>query len=941
MANVITGTDNADYLVGSPADDTLLGGEGNDTISAEDGNDFIVTEGVASIRAGAGQDTIRAQGSIWTGAGADVVQLIGDSELDFGDDPSTRDEVHTDASFALQMHWRAGSLGDVWREPGQQAAVGPVTLKDERNDELFLVQHAPQPGDAGSQLPTVGIVSGATGEARIQITGAADFIQTNPLPYSGVPVNVATNGYPQPAPIADRSSKLMPVVTAGTLVLKAPVISDFNNIEATGDAGVVLLGGTYTDRLVGANGNDLLIGGAGDDTLSGGLGADTYLVGRNRGTDTIDADAQDTLLLAGHRTTDIVVRPWDQWADTVELWLPGEVFFNMDVNVRALQYSDGRIILRNASQLTGLTIRSEVEGDAVLTWSEVAARAGVGALSDRGNPEPERIDGSAGNDTLYGGPGNDTLRGKDGDDVLYAGDDNDALDGGNGNDLVVGGAGRDRIVSDAGDDTLEGGAGSDEYDIFFFQPDRRIVLVPDALDRVRVPVDLDLVVAQADQKGVSLSFNDGGNTGEVVIADITGLEGLVFENGFTGATRTLAEIMAAQGLTLEGTEGADVLTGGVRHDRLTGLGGDDQLQGGAGDDTLVGGLGQDTLAGEDGNDVLDGSAGDDLLSGGAGNDTLSANFGNDVLDSGEGVNLLTVGSGEAPSAQRLTTIRANAQDTLVIANGLKLADAALNTYNGQTQALTIGVLDGVTGQAAGRVQIDHADQLGALTILGDAGARQALAALLAQASQTQGGSAGADTLNGFVGQDLILGDAGNDVINGLGGHDTLSGGAGADAIDGGAGNDQLSGDAGNDTLQGGLGNDTLIGQKGNDTYLFGRGQGQDTIVDKDSTWFNSDTLKIANAESDQLWFTRSGNNLNIAIIGTTDKVTIQDWYTSSANRVEKITALGDNKTLNLSRLNGLVSAMAGFTSQAMAGTELPAGTSNSLSKLITSSWTPA
>jgi hypothetical protein len=57
--------------------------------------------------------------------------------------------------------------------------------------------------------------------------------------------------------------------------------------------------------------------------------------------------------------------------------------------------------------------------------------------------------------------------------------------------------------------------------------------------------------------------------------------------------------------------------------------------------------------------------------------------------------------------------------------------------------------------------------------------------------------------------------------------------------------------------------------------------------------------------------------------------------------VEKITALGDNKTLNLSRLSGLVSAMAGFTNQAMAGTDLPASTSNTLSKLITSSWTPA
>jgi Ca2+-binding RTX toxin-like protein len=189
------------------------------------------------------------------------------------------------------------------------------------------------------------------------------------------------------------------------------------------------------------------------------------------------------------------------------------------------------------------------------------------------------------------------------------------------------------------------------------------------------------------------------------------------------------------------------------------------------------------------------------------------------------------------------------------------------------------------------------------------------------------------TLNGTAGADTLSGKAGNDTLNGLAGNDKLNGDAG---------NDTLNGGLGNDTLTGGLGNDLLVGDKGNDTYLFARGDGMDTLVDKDSTWFNSDALKIANAKSSQLWFTRSGNNLNIAIIGTTDKVTLQDWYLGSANQVEKITALGDNKTLNLSKLGGLVSAMAGFTSQAMSGTELLASLSTgTVGKQITSSWVPA
>src|SRR5439155_18768911 len=38
------------------------------------------------------------------------------------------------------------------------------------------------------------------------------------------------------------------------------------------------------------------------------------------------------------------------------------------------------------------------------------------------------------------------------------------------------------------------------------------------------------------------------------------------------------------------------------------------------------------------------------------------------------------------------------------------------------------------------------------------------------------------------------------------------------------------GSAGNDTLQGGSGHDVLTGGGGNDTYVFGRGGGQDRIV---------------------------------------------------------------------------------------------------------------
>ena len=80
------------------------------------------------------------------------------------------------------------------------------------------------------------------------------------------------------------------------------------------------------------------------------------------------------------------------------------------------------------------------------------------------------------------------------------------------------------------------------------------------------------------------------------------------------------------------------------------------------------------------------------------------------------------------------------------------------------------------------------------------------------------------------------------VLAGTEGNDTLIGYTTNDTLNGLGGDDSLIGNAGNDTLDGGAGNDTLQGGVGNDTYLFGRGYGQDTIADVDSTAGNIDTV---------------------------------------------------------------------------------------------------
>jgi VCBS repeat-containing protein len=135
----------------------------------------------------------------------------------------------------------------------------------------------------------------------------------------------------------------------------------------------------------------------------------------------------------------------------------------------------------------------------------------------------------------------------------------------------------------------------------------------------------------------------GGLTSTATVdVTVTGVADGVRINGGNGAA------------TLTGTGGEDTITGGNGSDTLYGLGGHDLLNGGNGDDRLFGGDGRDMLGGDNGNDLLDGGAGVDTLNGGNGDDrlfggddrdVLYGDNGNDLLDGGAGADTLVGGKG--------------------------------------------------------------------------------------------------------------------------------------------------------------------------------------------------------------------------------------------------------------------------------------------------------
>jgi Ca2+-binding RTX toxin-like protein len=192
--------------------------------------------------------------------------------------------------------------------------------------------------------------------------------------------------------------------------------------------------------------------------------------------------------------------------------------------------------------------------------------------------------------------------------------------------------------------------------------------------------------------------------------------------------------------------------------------------------------------------------------------------------------------------------------------------------------------------------------------------------------------------------DATVGTKGSDIYIGNSKANRYSGGDGDDLIDGGQGNDKLYGRDGNDTLLGGAGNDTLEGDAGNDRlidasltsndiYVWGRDMGMDTVSDAGGT----DRLDIqAGVTADQLWLSRDGDDLTVSLIGTSDSLTVSDWFTGAGHQLESL-RLSDGKALAADRVQALIDAMATMSPPVAGQTAIPPG-QTALQQLVSSSW---
>ena len=101
---------------------------------------------------------------------------------------------------------------------------------------------------------------------------------------------------------------------------------------------------------------------------------------------------------------------------------------------------------------------------------------------------------------------------------------------------------------------------------------------------------------------------------------------------------------------------------------------------------------------------------------------------------------------------------------------------------------------------------------------------------------------------------------------------------------------------------------------------------------------NLDTAQFdSGIAADQLWFRKVSNNLEVSVIGTTDKFTISNWYLGNQYHVEQFKT-SDGKTLLDSQVQNLVQAMASFAPPAMGQSSLSTAASAALTPVLAANW---
>lgn len=649
-------------------------------------------------------------------------------------------------------------------------------------------------------------------------------------------------------------------------------------------------GGVGNDMLYGDSGNDTLDGGTGNDTLKGGYGDDTYIFAKGYGNDTIiDSDGLNTLRFKGIKPSDILVNGTDEYDATITIkgtndtlvikdFRKSEEYRNYDLEIDGVKMhvTDKDSPFRHIYGGNGDDVLKAVVDDSIMH-----AFGG-----------DDTVYGSKENDVIYGNEGNDTVYAGNGNDFVYGGDDNDAIFGEEGDDIIYGDNGDDILDGGAGNDILYGGAGNDTY-VFSRDYGTDVIDDSEGTSTVKLADDLTLSDIEINAVGNDVIISIKDTEDKLIITDFAdapenyvlqiGEEILPVQDNITGIDNYVTGTENSDYLPLEsdkaniaaGGNGDDFIIGGTESDYIFGDSGTDRITANDGNDVIFGGSGNDSLFGESGNDCISGGNEDDYINGGDGDDIIDTGSGNDFIDGGsgndtyifkpgygadsimdsEGANTIMFGDGF--TAEGVKAYRSNWNDILITFDGFEDTLTIKNyCISKEARNFTLVFADGTVVEAT-------AQNSPLRTIYGTDGSEYMIS--IYEDGITKIGQDGNDQLVGSDGNDYLYGDKGDD---------------------------RLTGNAGNDVLDGGEGNDYLYDGAGNDTYIFKKGYGTDTIGDGEGT----NTIEIYGYSSNQIKAYRTNwNDITITFEDSDDKLVIEGFFTSEANRNFYLTFNGGSK----------------------------------------------
>ena len=959
-----------DILTGGSANDTLAGGDGIDRITGGAGNDILnggAGDDTYFFNLGDGIDTITEATGPGTGntivfgpgiTAGDITLGLGSLLIRVG---TGGDAIH------LQNFDPANVLGGPHGIDTFKFADNTTLTYNQLIDRGFDV-----PGTGGDDIliGTSGTdrLTGGAGNDRIEARAGHDVLDGG----TGADQLVGEQG--DDTYVVDHIGDVVTEnVNEGIDTVESGISYalgvNVENLTLTGTVAINGTGNGLNNVVTGNNVANVLAGAAGNDQLLGGAGNDTYLFNLGDGVDTVEdisssTDGNRIRFGAGIAQSDLTLVQNGNILD-IHVGSGGDLvrLLNFDPTgaagslvVATLEFANGSTVA-----LSALLTPTPTEGDDVLTYGagdDVIDALGGHDVVNAGAGN-DQLNGGTGADQLIGGPGNDTYVVDNVGDVvteqLNEGIDavqssisytlganvenltltgtaaingtgnilDNSLTGNSANNTLTGGAGNDTLNGGAGADTLVGGTGNDTF-------------VVDAAGDVVT----ELANEGSDSVHSSITHTLGAN-----VENLT-LTGTVAINGTGNARNNI----------LTGNSAANVLTGGAGNDTYVVGASDSAVEAAnAGIDTvhstvtwtLGANLEALTLTGTAAingtgnalNNILTGNSAANTLTGGAGNDVYVVSAGDTVVEAASG--------GTDTLFSDVTTMLSANVELLVLtgsnaingtgnslANGLTGTNEA-NVLNGGAGADTMAGLDGndtYLVDNAGDLVVELANN-GTDTV--QSSVTQTLTANVEHLTLT-----GTSAINGTgnVLDNILTGNSAANVLTGGAGNDTYIVGAGDSVVENAsAGTDMVqssiawtlganlenltltgtgtingTGNALNNMLSGNSANNVLTGLGGNDTYLFDRGGGQDTIVDNAGT---ADKMQFgATINPLDVVLSRQANDLRLAIHGSSDQITAQNWYVGTTNWTETIQA-GNGQALLSTQVDQLIQAMASFSQQ--------------------------